>query len=72
MTIHPTAVVATVVTLVLAVLLTWAVRRALGRRRGGPARNDSAEWSAVFGILCAVLGAIAWLVLTATGPLPHP
>ncbi len=69
--IHPVAVVGTVVVLGIAWLDTWLIQRSIRRHRGGPAANDTAQWSAIFGISCAVLGTIGWLVLHGTGLIPR-
>ena len=70
MTLHPVAVVATIVVLGIASLATWLVQRALRRRRGR-AENDLAQWQWLFALSCAVFGGAAWLVLNATGLLHH-
>lgn len=69
MTLHPPAVVATVLVLGLASLATWLIQRGLRRRRG-PARNDVAQWQMLFAVSCAALGGLAWLILHAAGLLP--
>lgn len=69
MTVQPVAVIGTVVVLGLASVITWLAQRALRRRRG-PARNDLAQWQAIFALSCAVLGGAAWLLLHVTGLLP--
>ena len=68
MTVHPVAVVATIVVLGLASLATWLIQRAL-RRRHGRAGSDLAQWQWLFALSCAVLGGAAWLLLNATGLL---